>query len=304
MVGKIKEKRTQILVTGSEGMLGKDLCRELSDSYNVVGIDLKNGPGSFEFDITSLDDWNEIDKKIKADLVIHTAAWTNVDECENDSNKAKNINEIGAGLAAAYASKHKISIVYISTDFVFDGKKKSPYTENDKPSPLSVYAESKLGGENSVIDQMKKGENPKEYSIIRSGWLYGENGNNFVDTILKTSKEKKKIEVVSDQIGTPTYTKDLAKAIKKLIDNGKHKSGGIYHISNKGEVSWCDYAKEILKLAGIEDVEIIPVSSEKLGRPAKRPSYSVLDNEKFEKDTGYKMRPWKEALKEYINGKK
>ena len=304
MVGKIKEKRTQILVTGSEGMLGKDLCRELSNSYRVIGIDIKEGSRSLKFDITSVASWKEIDKRVKADLVIHAAAWTDVDACEKDPTKAKVVNEEASLYAATYASNKRIPIICISTDFVFDGKKNTPYKEDDKPNPLSVYAKSKLRGEDSIINKVSQGDNPKEYAIIRSGWLYGDNGKNFVDTILDISKEKNKIEVVDDQIGTPTYTKDLAIAIKKLIDKGKERRGNIYHISNKGEVSWCDYAKEILKLAGIKDVKIVPIKSEELNRPARRPSFSVLDNKRFEKDTGYKMRNWKEALKEYINGKK
>lgn len=296
MVAQIKEKR-KILVTGSSGMLGTDLCKELLPDYDVVGLDILKANKTLQSDITSKDSLIEAVKKAKPDLIIHAAAWTDVDGCEEDSEKSKKINILGTENIISSASELKIPIVYISTDFVFDGKKKTPYNEGDKTSPLSVYGQSKLEGE-KVVSRLSK------YLIIRSGWLYGENGKNFVNTILDISKNKKTIEVVNDQKGSPTYTKDLAKAIKKFIDINKHESKSIYHISNNGEVSWYDYAKEILSIAHVDDITLVPIDSEKLGRLAKRPSYSVLDNSKFEKDTNYKMRPWNEALKEYIDGKK
>ena len=294
MVAKIKEKR-KILVTGSSGMLGTDLCKELSLSYDVVGLDISKAKKTLQCDIASKDKLTEVVKEVKPDLIIHAAAWTDVDGCEENPKKAEKVNTLGTENLVFSALELKIPAVYISTDFVFDGEKKTPYLERDKTSPLSVYGKSKLEGE-KIVAKLSK------YLIIRSGWLYGKNGKNFADTMLRI--DKKKINVVSDQKGAPTYTKDLAKAIKKLVDFNKHESKSIYHVSNKGEVSWCDYAKEIFRLAGINDVEVVPISSKDFGSPAKRPSYSVLDNSKFEKDVDYEMRPWKEALEEYINGKK
>jgi len=296
MVAKIKEKR-KILVTGSSGMLGTDLCKELSLSYDVVGLDISKANKTLQCDITSKDNVTEVVKKTKPDLIVHVAAWTDVDGCEENPKESEKVNTLGTENVVSSASELNIPVVYMSTDFVFDGEKKTPYKEEDKTSALSAYGKSKLEGE-KVVSKLSK------YLIVRSGWLYGENGKNFVDTMLDKSKNDKTINVVSDQKGSPTYTKDLAKAIKKLVDINGCESKGIYHISNKGEISWCDYAKEILKLAGVNNLEVVPISGEKYGRSAKRPSYSVLDNSKFEKDTNYKMRSWKEALKEYISGKK
>ena len=201
------------------------------------------------------------------------------------------------------------ALIYISTDFVFDGKKKKPYKETDRTGPLNVYGDSKLKGEAAVKKAAKR------YLILRTSWLYGKHGKNFVDTIIGKAKTVKVIKVVDDQVGSPTYTKDLAKAIHVLIhrvggDVGSNASparwaskprrwAGIYHISNSGSVSWFDYAKEILRLAGSK-TKVVPISSRELARPARRPTMSVLDNSKFNRFTGYKMRHWRKALKEYV----
>ena len=292
MVEKIKEKR-KILVTGSCGMLGVDLCCELQKNYNVIGVDICKTLGSIVCDIT---DREEIVKTIiglKPDLIIHVAAWTDVDGCQDNPEKAENININGTENVSIAASKLDIPLFYISTDFVFDGKKKSSYTEEDLINPINVYGVSKLKGEEKVSSL-------NSYVIVRSGWLYGAGGKNFVDTILSMAKEKLDIKVVDDQIGSPTYTKDLAKAISILIDEGSYGKE-VYNISNKGEISWFDYAKTILNISGMKDVKVMPITSEELTRSAKRPTFSVLDNSKFEKKVKFSMRNWKEALQEYIN---
>jgi dTDP-4-dehydrorhamnose reductase len=310
--------KRKILITGSSGMLGIDLCKELRHSYDVIGADIvgsrKLGVGSWEFkkaDITNKKNIEAIVKKIRPYIVIHAAAMTDVDGCELDPKRAYKINSIGAKNVALACKAADATLIYISTDFVFDGKKKKPYKETDKTHPLSIYADSKLKGEEEVKNILKK------YYILRTSWLYGKNGKNFVDTIVSKAKNEKVLKVVNDQVGSPTYTIDLAKAICALLDkvfvqrtaysvqrkNTKYDVRstmyGIFHISNSGRVSWYDYAKEILKLAGSK-TKVVPISSQKLARPAKRPAMSVLDNSKFIKFTDYRMRKWREALKEYV----
>ena len=286
-------------------MLGTDLCTELSKDCEVVGLDMVQssrhrapGTGLIRCDITDRREVLKVIAEVKPDIVIHAAAWTDVDGCEKDPKKATLINVDGTGNIASAVSKVGAVLLYISTDFIFDGKKKLPYNESDLPAPLSVYAKTKLEGEKIVR------ASGMSYAIIRSGWLYGKNGVNFVDTMINKAKSKKELKVVCDQTGSPTYTKDLAKAISKLIKCLRQPFRETFHISNKGEVSWFDYAKEVLSLSGTKDVRLTSVTSEEYGRPAARPSFSVLDSTKFEKVTNFSMRPWKDALKEYINEKR
>ena len=294
-------------------MLGTDLCEELGGDYEIWGVDLRTravrseakpprmgqerrSTSFIKCDITNKDETLSVFSKIKPDLVIHTAAWTDVDGCELGKDKAYKINSEGTENIALGCKETGATLVYISTDFVFDGKKRSPYKETDQANPLSIYADSKLLGENA-IDRIVAG-----YLIIRTGWLYGRNGKNFVDTIIEKAGIEKELKVVDDQVGSPTYTKDLAKATHVLI-NKMNTSSEIYHVSNSGSVSWYEYAKAILKLAGSK-TKVIPITSKELNRPAKRPAMSVLDNSKFTGFTGYKMRNWKTALKDYIKKEK
>lgn len=280
-------------------MLGIDLARELCSGYEVIGADIVRSPKSvvrrfYKSDITDREQIAGVIKKAKPDIVVHTAAWTDVDGCELDRKKAYRINAEGAENVARACRTAGAKLIYISTDFVFDGKKKSPYKETDKTNPLSVYADSKLKGEAAVKNRLK------EYFILRTSWLYGRHGKNFVDTIVsKAESAGGVLKVVDDQVGSPTYTVDLAKAIRSLLD--RIVTGyGVYHISNSGSVSWYEYAKAILKLSGIK-AKVAPISSKELDRPAKRPVMSVLDNAKFTGFTGYRMRRWEEALREYLS---
>lgn len=332
MVEKAKEeKRKKVLVTGSSGMLGSDLCEELSRDYEIVGLDKLTPYGSAcspslepsraksrdalrltTFIQCDIRDKNKTIKAIidaKTDLIIHAAAWTDVDGCETNSDKAEKINVNGTENVVLSAGDLDIPLVYISTDFVFDGDKKSPYTEKDRPNPICIYGKSKLEGEKRVRSLNK-------YIILRTSWLYGANGKNFVDTILEKARSGETLRVVDDQIGTPTYTKDLAKAIRRIVDaaisyqqpkaeSRKHyHRWGVYHISNKGEVSWFGYAKEILKIAAIDNVEVLSIKSSELDRSARRPVFSVLDNAKFEEAFGFNMRQWQESLQEYLHEKR
>lgn len=294
----------KVLITGSSGMLGIDLSRELKKDYDVSGADLIQNNLSavtafHKCDIVDCKSIKAVVAKVMPDIVVHAAAWTDVDGCELDKNKAYKVNSEGTRNIAMACKDLEAVLFYISTDFIFDGKKSTPYEEGDKPRAISIYGDSKLKGEHYISKLLKK------YFIIRTGWLYGKNGKNFVDTILAKSKKEKMLKVVNDQVGSPTYTKDLAKAIHVMLDKvlkgpGTTDQGpDIYHVSNSGSVSWYDYAKEILKFAK-SDTKVEPISSAESSRPARRPAMSALDNSKFVKFTGYKMRNWKDALKEYI----
>jgi len=300
----------RILITGSSGMLGVDLCKELCVDYELIGVDIAKAISTYSYrkcDITNKQEIFQVVKKARPNVVVHAAAMTDVDGCELNPEKARRINSEGAKNAALACKAADAALIYISTDFVFDGKKKSPYKETDKTNPISVYGDSKLKGEEAIKKAVKK------HFILRTSWLYGKHGKNFVDTILAKAKGEKVLKVVDDQVGSPTYTKDLAKAIRALLDRVTKSPShqvtcsrprfsapyGIYHVSNSGKVSWFDYAKEILRLAKMP-AKIVPISSEELDRPASRPAMSVLDNSKFIKFTGYRMRSWQEALKEYV----
>ncbi len=296
-------EKHKLLIMGSGGMLGTDLCKELKEAYDVTCADLVNAGADaaapfFECDITDKASVGKLIDTVRPRIVLHLAAWTDVDGCELDRERAFRINASGVANVATACADSGAALLYISTDFVFDGRKKEPYRENDATGPLNIYAESKLAGEEAVRKGLER------YYIVRTSWLYGKNGKNFVDAIIAKSLAEPELKVVNDQVGSPTYTADLAKAIHVLIDKifteriGS-RGTGIYHISNTGSVSWYDYAVEILKLAG-STAKVIPISSEQLARPAKRPAMSVMDTSKFTAFTGYEMRNWKDALKEYM----
>lgn len=285
-------------------MLGYDLCHELKADYVVEGTDIAAPEGLpvkfYHSDITDPENISRVIDAARPNFVIHAAAWTDVDGCESDKAKALLVNAEGAKNVAAACGRYGAAMVYISTDFVFDGRKAMPYKESDKTSPLSVYGLSKLEGEKGVRKTLKK------HFIIRTSWLYGLKGKNFVDTIVAKSMVEKTLKVVDDQTGSPTYTKDLAEAVHSLLDKvsqSKPVLYGTYHVSNAGKVSWFDYAKEVVRLAGGK-ARVLPMTSAELGRPARRPAMSVLDGSKFSRYTGHRMRGWKAALKDYVINEK
>jgi len=286
----------RILITGISGMLGVDLYRILRDSYEIEGLDIKNFPSTsfsapslHKGDIINLPGLKAVFLKLNPDFVIHTAAYTDVDGCEKDPHGAHRVNALGTRNIALICQKKNIPLVYVSTDFVFDGKKNYPYTELDEPHPLNVYGRSKLAGENHIRSLLER------YFIVRTSWLYGRYGKNFVETILKLCQEKQEITVVGDQVGCPTYTKDLAQNMKNLLSSSSY---GIYHIANSGSCSWYHFAREILKLSGMRGVKVKPITSKELNRPALRPQFSVLKSSGGGAEDN--MRPWEEALKEYL----
>jgi len=294
----------RILITGACGMLGRDLIEVLSEGHELYLLDVEPFPVSLSSQFSNLPlDIADSEKtyreitKINPDIVVHTAAYTDVDGCETNRDLAFRINGLGTRNIALTCQRFDTELLYISTDYVFDGEKGEPYAEFDRPNPQSIYAKSKYWGELYINSLSNR------FYIIRSSWLFGKNGKNFVTTILNLAKEKKEIEVVNDQIGSPTYTKDLARAIAQLIGAEREDSSnranlyGIWHITNSGQCSWYEFAREILQGSG---VLVKPISSEKLNRPAKRPKFSVLDNYVWRLQGWEPLRHWKEALKDYL----
>jgi dTDP-4-dehydrorhamnose reductase len=270
-----------ILVVGNKGMLGQELMALLGDAARGVDVG--------EIDITDLDSVQRVLLTLKPRVVVNAAAYTNVDGCESNVELAMQVNGEGVAHLAMISKEIGAKLVQVSTDYVFDGGKGTPYQEDDAPAPLSIYGESKLAGE------MNTAFNP-DHLIVRTQWLYGHAGKNFVETMLKLGPERGELRVVDDQIGSPTWTYDLAQAIKALIDKDCR---GTYHAANAGFVSWCGFATEIFRLAGLSvKAHAIPTSEYPL--PAKRPLYSTLDCSKLIQDTGFAPQPWQEALKRYL----
>ncbi len=285
-------------------MLGIDLSGELCKGCELYGLDAVPSPGSrvtrfYQCDITDRERVRDAVSSIRPDVVIHSAAWTDVDGCELDRGKAFLVNARGTENVALACRESGAAMIYMSTDFVFDGEKATgPYKEEDPPCPVSVYGASKLEGEKAVQRLLKR------YCIVRTSWLFGAHGKNFVDTILKKAQAGEELRVVNDQVGSPTCTADLAKALHALAQKllaGDAGLWGIYHVTNSGSVSWYDYAREIVRASGLGGVTVAPITSGELARPAKRPRMSVLDNSKFNGATGFRMAHWQDALMGFIN---
>ena len=280
----------KILITGSNGLLGHELTSILKDHTLIL---LSHS----QLDISDSESVNKQIDSASPDIVINSAAYTQVDACESNYDLAYSSNALGPKNLAIKCKELDIPLIHISTDYVFEGNEKEnlPLKENDKLGPKTVYGKTKLEGEKLVQ------ENCDKYFILRTAWLYGE-GKNFVKTMLNLSKKNKELKVVNDQIGSPTYAKDLAKAIKEIIDKKSDKYG-IYHVTNKGEVSWYEFAKKIFEIKKIE-IKINPVTSDEFPRPAPRPHYSVLNNQKWI-DAGFTpLRNYEESLKEYLDSLK
>jgi dTDP-4-dehydrorhamnose reductase len=292
----------KILVTGSSGMLGTDLCEVLGEAHEVDGMDLKDpSPGAGrpqDFYLADMTDQAAVEKVFstaRPELVIHTAAWTDVDGCELDPEKAGRMNTDGTRVVAEAAEKYGAAVILISTDFVFDGRKSAPYNVDDEVSPINVYGRTKLDAEEAVKSAVSR------YAIVRTSWLYGRNGRNFVDTIIAKGREKGRLSVVDDQVGSPTYTVDLARALKALAESMYVEGQETFHVSNSGRCSWYGFAVRAVAEAGLHrDVAVDPIKFDALDRPARRPAFSVLDNTNFQAATGYAMRAWEDALKEFL----
>ncbi|MEK6715083.1 MAG: dTDP-4-dehydrorhamnose reductase, partial [Candidatus Omnitrophota bacterium] len=278
---------------------GRALCDVFKRDYRVFGLDLENCNKLKNFCLCDITKFNQVKKTILAaapDIVIHTAAYPDVDGCEKNREIAKVVNTQGAVNIAKVSQEIDAALFFISTDYVFDGKKESSYRESDRPSPLNAYGRQKLEAEEFIRRNLSK------YFIIRTSWLYGKGGRNFVDTIINSANANSELKVVDDQIGGPTYVVDLAGALKALVNKIKtapKKYAGIYNITNSGKCSWYEFAKTILKIKNIE-IRITPLKSFRLTRPAKRPENSLLNNSKFNRLTHKPMRRWKKALCAYL----
>ncbi len=275
------------LVTGSKGMLGTEL-REFLRRQNeeVVGWDLP------QHDVTDVEKTINGIHQVGPEVIFHLASRTDVDGCEDDVAGATSVNFQGTWAVALGAEELRCKLLYVSTDYVFDGRSDRPYRKGDVTNPLSVYGKTKLMGENAVAKTCR------HHFIARTSWLYGKHGRNFVDTIRKKSSEIPRIDVVSDQVGSPTYARDLCRPLWELA---RSKHFGTYHLTNSGQCSWFELAQEIVKLTGAK-CEVVPIDTATAVRRAPRPAYSVLDNREFRHRFGKELRPWQEALRSYITG--
>ena len=290
----------KVFVTGVSGQLGHDVMLELKKrGIEAIGSD-RSGDGKGEFDVVALDitDREGVEKtltEIHPDAIVHCAAWTNVDGAEDEKVKpiVKKVNVDGTQNIADVAKKLDAKMVYISTDYVFNGQGERPWQPDDKDyAPLNFYGETKLGGELAVSQTLDK------YYIVRIAWVFGQNGKNFVDTMLRVGKEHNEVRVVNDQIGTPTYCPDLARLLVDMIETEKY---GYYHATNEGGyISWYDFTCEIYRQAGLK-TKVIPVSTKEYGlSKAARPFNSRLDKSKLVENGFIPLPEWKDALKRYL----
>jgi len=277
----------RILVMGHRGMLGSDLMEVLGRDHEVGGVDVG------EFDITSAADCARVVTAFRPEAVVNAAAYTDVDGCETNRDACFAVNADGVRNMAEACRQAGAKAVHYSTDYVFDGTKGEPYLEDDPCRPINAYGESKRRGEEALVETLE------DHLLIRTAWLYGRQGKNFVKAILAKAKDEGTLRVVDDQVGSPTFTLDLAQATKLLIELGCR---GTYHVTNRGVCSWYDFARRILEAAQVTGVTVVPIKSRELDRKAARPAYSVLSNRKFMEATKRTMRPWQVALNDYLSG--
>ena len=274
----------QVLVTGANGQLGKSIKRI---SPNFKGLKFVFTDVA-DLDITNSEEVNTFFESNALDYCINCAAYTSVDKAEEETDKAYLINATAVKNLAEACKKSGAVLIHISTDFVFDGTKRTPYTEEDTPNPLSVYGKSKLKGEEHVQESCDR------HFIVRTSWLYSEYGNNFVKTMLRLAETRKQISVVNDQIGSPTYAGDLAELILKIISS-ESTAYGLYHYSNLGEISWYDFAVEIFRQFK-KTVRAVPIPTSAYSTAAKRPAYSVMDLSKAKITFGNTIPLWKQRI--------
>ncbi len=287
-----------MLVTGAAGMLGSQLCLDAPSGVSAVGTDLiagrPEGPAvaAVGFDLT---DPAAVERLVGEHGpftgVIHSAAYTAVDKAEEERELAFRVNAEAPRVLARACAAADIPLVLVSTDFVFDGSKRSPYLTTDEPSPVGVYGESKRAGELAALE-----EAPGQLRIVRTQWLYGPRGNHFPGTILRLAAERDRLKVVSDQVGSPTTTLELAPALWDALDRAP---AGLYHAACEGECSWYDLARATLDIAGVE-TPVEPCGTEEFPRPAPRPTYSALDSSVLGDIRGRRLKPWREALESFL----
>lgn len=278
----------KVLIIGAGGMLGSDV-RE-----RFLKEGLREGEDLFPFthaslDITDAEALMDLMEKIRPKVVINCAAYTDVDGCESDYKRAFKVNGYGPRLLARLSKIYAYKLVHISTDYIFDGRKGAPYTEEDAPNPVNVYGRSKLEGERGVLALAD------DYLIVRTAWLFGKNGRNFVRFVVERVKEGGELKVIYDQVGSPTYTKDLAEALLQLL---KKSARGVFNVVNEGSATRYEIVSKVIRIMGMDAV-VEKVRSEDLQRPARRPSFTVLSTQKLN-SIGIRMRNWEEAVEEYV----
>ncbi|MGJ0355192.1 dTDP-4-dehydrorhamnose reductase [Aliarcobacter cryaerophilus] len=274
-----------ILVTGSNGQVGSEI-KELSSNYNYNFFFTTRD----DIDITSKDSIKEFCQTNSINVIINCAAYTAVDKAQSDIENADLVNRKAVKKLSIVAKELNIKLIHISTDYVFDGKNFKPYVEEFQTNPQSIYGKTKLDGENELLDI-----NPLNSIIIRTSWVYSYYGNNFVKTMLRLGKEKKELGVIFDQVGTPTYAKDLAITILNIIPQIENHKVEIYNYSNEGVLSWYDFAKEIMKMAKL-NCKINPIETYQYPTPAKRPHFSLLNKSKIKSKFNLEIPYWKDGL--------
>ena len=282
-----------VLVTGANGQLGQAIQFVAGNYPNINFVFCS----SSDLDITNKENCDSLFNKEKPDFCINAAAYTAVDKAESEPEQAHLINCIGAKNLAETCKEFNAKLIHISTDFVFDGSKNSPYNEADVPNPKGVYGQTKLDGEIAIQEVFDA------YFIIRTSWVYSQFGNNFMKTMLRLASERTKLSIVNDQIGTPTNAVDLANAILKIAischaELVSASSYGIYNYSNEGQCSWFDFAKKIFEINQVK-IDVIPIPTTQFPTPAERPKYSVLDNSKIKSAFGIEIKPWEQSIEIY-----
>ena len=286
---------SRILVIGSAGQLGQELQQTLVPLGEVVAVDRKT------LDLSQPDQIRELVQQLQPQIVINAAAYTAVDQAQKEPETARMINAIAPTILAQEVQKLKALLIHVSTDYVFDGSKNHPYTENDIPNPLSIYCQSKLAGEQGIQ------ENCQSYLILRTAWVYGAYGkSNFVKTMLRLGSEREEVRVVTDQIGTPTWAFNIADAIAQLTS--LRPNTGIYHYTNSGVASWYDFAvaifEEAKQLVPLKIQRVIPITTSEYPTPAQRPTYSVLSYRKISSVLNTYPPHWREGLRQMIKSVK
>ena len=276
----------KVLVTGINGQLGHDVMGELKKrGHEAVGVDIG------EMDITNAGCVKRVMTQTAPEAVIHCSAYTAVDRAEEEVELCRRVNAEGTKNVAEVCAGLDCKLLYLSTDYIFSGEGERPWEPGDEPDPLNVYGLTKFEGEQEIKSRMDK------YFIVRISWVFGVNGNNFIKTMLRLGRENGAVRVVDDQIGSPTYTYDLAVLLVDMIETEKY---GEYHASNEGICSWYEFAKEIFAAAGMNEVEVTPVSSEEFPAKAKRPKNSRMSKEKLVKNGFNKLPSWQDAVKRYV----
>lgn len=279
-------KKQKVLVTGAGGQLGQEFVRLDVPGIQFVGVDRQ------VMDITDSVQCVQVMERIVPDTVIHCAAYTAVDRVETDEERAWQINAVGTENVARAAEAIGAKLCYISTDYVFDGNETQPYLENASTAPQTVYGRTKLAGEKLAQELCS------QVFIVRTSWLYGYYGNNFVNTMLRLGQHHQELKVVNDQTGSPTYTLDIVKFIAELVQTHQY---GVYHASNSGSCTWYDFARAIFEEAGLNNkITVIPCQTKEFPRPAPRPAYSVLAHDALLRAGFEPMRHWRAALKEFL----